>query len=208
MHQTAMEFGRLFFQTYVVQTAPPKIVEIGSCDVNGSLRSLAPAGSEYIGLDCQAGPGVDLVLDDPYAFPITTASQDFVLSSSCFEHADMFWLLFLEAMRILKPEGILYLNAPSNGDFHRYPTDSWRFYPDAGRALAAWGRRSGFKTHLLESLIGPRPMDGAFNDFVAVFIRDGDFVDRFPLRMMSSLKVYGNGCVDEIHQLQRPISRW
>ena len=30
---------------------------------------------------------------------------------------------------------LFYLNAPSNGEFHRYPVDCWRFYPDAGGAL-------------------------------------------------------------------------
>jgi hypothetical protein len=120
----------------------------------------------------------------------------------------MFWLVFLEALRILRPNGILYLNAPSNGDFHRYPIDAWRFYPDSGRALAAWGRRSGFNTILMESLIGPRPAGGVFNDFVAVFLRDAAYLGQYPNRMTSILKTYGNGSIDEAYELRAPISRW
>jgi SAM-dependent methyltransferase len=70
-----------------------------------------------------------------YKLPFADGSVDVVLSSSCFEHSEFFWLLFLEILRVLRPEGLFYLNAPSNGPFHRYPVDCWRFYPDSGNAL-------------------------------------------------------------------------
>jgi len=40
-----------------------------------------------------------------------------------FEHDVMFWESFLELVRVLRPGGLLYLNAPSNTAFHRYPLD-------------------------------------------------------------------------------------
>ncbi len=39
---------------------------------------------------------------------------------------------------MLKPDGILYINAPQNGPYHKCPGDNWRFYTDAAQALAAW----------------------------------------------------------------------
>ena len=66
-------------------------------------------------MDFQVGPGVDLLLSDPYVFPLEDENCDVVLSSSCFEHSEFFWLTFLEALRILKPHGLLYINAPSTG---------------------------------------------------------------------------------------------
>ena len=36
---------------------------------------------------------------------------------------------------MLRPAGLFYLNAPSNGDFHRYPVDCWRIMPDGMRYL-------------------------------------------------------------------------
>ena len=149
MHRTAMNHGRLFFATYLQEVADPVIVEIGSQDINGSLRQAAPTGSRYVGLDFVDGKGVDVVLDDPYQFPIADGFADAVLASSCFEHSQMFWLTFLEGLRILKPSGLFYINAPSNGPFHRHPTDNWRFYPDAGTALTVWARRSGYDPVLL-----------------------------------------------------------
>ena len=45
-----------------------------------------------------------------------------------------------EMMRILKPNGLLFINAPANGHFHRHESDNWRFYPDdAGESLSKWG---------------------------------------------------------------------
>lgn len=140
MHPTAMSNFISFFDVYsksFPQTRDTRVVEIGSQDVNGSLRSVVPSGFDYVGVDFQEGKGVDIVLDDPYSLPFQSNSVDIVLSSSCFEHSEMFWLVFLQVMRMLKPDGIFYLNAPSSGDFHRYPVDCWRFYPDSGRALVS-----------------------------------------------------------------------
>jgi SAM-dependent methyltransferase len=120
------------------------IVDIGSQDVNGSLRSVAPPNNKYIGVDFVEAKGVDVVITDPYSLPFEDESVDAVVSSSCFEHSEFFWLLFNEALRILKPTGLLYINVPSNGQFHRYPVDCWRFYPDSGVALQNWGKRSGY----------------------------------------------------------------
>ena len=105
------------------------IVEIGSQDVNGSIRPTFGPDVNYVGVDFANAAGVDVVLSDPYSFPFQDNEIDVVVSSSCFEHSEFFWLTFLEAVRIVRPGGLIYLNAPSNGPFHQYPVDCWRFYP-------------------------------------------------------------------------------
>lgn len=195
MHVTAMQNCQEFFDCYAKAFAgPAKIVEIGSQDVNGSLRSAAPKNFEYLGVDFVAGKGVDLVLQDPYVLPLSSESADIVLSSSCFEHSEMFWLVFLEIMRILKPHGLFYLNAPSNGSFHRYPVDCWRFYPDSGRALVAWARRNGMKSVMLESFVSAQA-DDIWNDFVAVFLKDESHKARYTSRIVDSKEDFMNGAV-------------
>src|SRR5690606_16595120 len=149
-------------------------------------------GMNYVGLDFAAGPGVDLVLNDPYHLPFADGSVDAVVSSSCFEHIEMFWLMFNEVLRVLKPKGLFYLNAPSNGEFHRYPVDCWRFYPDAGEALVRWGVRSGWQPALLESFTTHQQRD-IWNDFVAVFVKDAACVGQHPARMLDRLERYMNG---------------
>ena len=181
MHKSALDVGRLFFELYV--PAPCVIADIGSLDVNGSLRQFAPAESEYIGLDFVKGAGVDRILEDPYELPLEDQSVDVVVSSSCLEHSEFFWLAFLEMMRVLKPKGVLYIGAPSNSQFHRYPVDCWRFYPDSGRALQNWARRNGYQALLLESFTGPQDWE-LWNDFVAVFVKDERFTNLYPKRIV------------------------
>lgn len=193
MHTSAMEFGRRFFATYASARPGLHIIDIGAQDVNGSLRSVAPADAKYVGVDFVAGKGVDVIIDDPYALPFPDASADLIVCSSCMEHSEFFWLLFNEMIRVLKPDGVLYVNAPSNGAFHRYPVDCWRFYPDSGIALRNWSRRSGYQTELLESFIGPQVAPDTWNDFVGVFIKDGARADRFPRRILDDYPEHTNG---------------
>lgn len=186
-----------FFETYASSFSSRdglKIVEIGSQDVNGSLREVAPSACEYVGVDFIAGKGVDIVLSDPYSLPFESNSADIVLSSSCFEHSEMFWIVYLEILRILKPRGLFYLNVPSNGAFHRYPVDCWRFYPDSGRALVSWAKRSGMSTVLLESYVSSQ-MGDIWNDFVAVFLKEESFVGDFPNRIVEKRSDFHNGLV-------------
>ena len=119
-------------------------------DLNGSLRDIAPKAATYTGADLAPGNGVDIVIEDPNILPFPQDSFDAIVSSSCFEHDQMFWLTFLELGRVLKPGGYAYINVPSNGEYHRHPEDCWRFYPDAGAALEKWGRKNNLDLTLVE----------------------------------------------------------
>jgi SAM-dependent methyltransferase len=171
VHDTAREHGRLFFQLYGSDTLRT-VVELGSQDVNGTLREHCPLNVHYIGLDIMPAKGVDLVINPDLPLPLVSESVDAVVTSSAFEHDVCFWATFLELVRILRPGGLLYVNVPSNGAFHRYPLDCWRFYPDAGVALTRWAVRNGMALDLLESFIGI-PQSEKWGDFVAVFRKAG-----------------------------------
>jgi SAM-dependent methyltransferase len=172
MHDTAAATGRAFLELY----APKKggrIAEIGSYDVNGTLRSAAPNCDEYVGIDLGAGPGVDVVAEAGQPLPLPDATFDCVLASSAFEHDPKFWFTFTGMCRICKPGGYVYISAPTNGAVHRYPYDCWRFYPDAGIALQKISVESDYPTTLIESFMTDR-MAEAWNDFVGVFQRGTD----------------------------------
>jgi len=177
MHASALKYGKLFFDSYCLNLTDIIVVDIGAQNVNGSLRDVCPSSFKYVGVDFVGGNGVDVVLDDPYKLPFENDSLDVVVCSSVFEHSDFFWVLFLEIIRSLKPDGLFYLNVPSNGSFHQYPVDCWRFYPDSGHALVAWGKREGYPLTLLESFIGEQSegqieCNEAWYDFVAVFVKN------------------------------------
>ena len=193
MHPSALLNANSFFKAYGGDFPGGVIVEIGSQNVNGSIRDVAPSHLKYIGVDFVNGNGVDVVLDDPYKLPFNDSSVDIVVSSSCFEHSEMFWLVFLEILRILKPNGLFYLNVPTNSDFHRYPVDCWRFYPDSAQALVVWARRSGYQPAALESFVSKKYF-GGWNDYVAVFVRDESCAQQHSRRAMDlSSASYTNG---------------
>jgi SAM-dependent methyltransferase len=192
MHPTAMLNARMFFDVYGASFASAQVADIGAQDVNGSLRDVCPSRFTYIGVDFVAGKGVDVILEDPYRLPFEDQSIDMVVSSSCFEHSELFWVLFLEIVRVLKQPGLLYLNAPSNGEVHRYPLDCWRFYPDSGKALTTWARRSGYDVTLLESYTSKQIGD-VWNDFVAVFLKGDRFSHDFPGRITDGFEGFTNG---------------
>lgn len=168
MHGTAMKIGGAFFRHYLSGSAGARVLDVGGLDVNGTLRSAAPDHWEYVSVDMVAGPGVDVVLDDPYAFPFAEGAFDAVVSTSCFEHDLFFWITFNEMCRVCRSGGYVYLNVPSSGAYHRYPDDCWRFYPDAGLALERWASRSGHRVVLCESFIA-LDYEDVWNDFVGIF---------------------------------------
>ena len=141
MHPTAYENGKKFVDKYLGNKANEhiKILDVGSFDANGSLKSLfIYADWEYIGIDIRAGKNVDVVLEDIYKYPYEDGYFDAVISTSAFEHDIMFWVTFREMVRVTKHGGNIYICAPSTGPVHRYSLDCWRFYPDAYKALAMW----------------------------------------------------------------------
>jgi len=166
MHDTAMWWGKQFLNNYSITG---KVLEIGACNRNGGLRDVCPEGCEWIGVDLEEGPGVDVVLEDPHKLPFPDNSFDAVISSSVFEHADFFWEIFKEKCRCVKPGGHIYINAPSTGEYHPYPSDSWRFYRDAAFSLEKWSRVCGYpvRTHHASVDTGTH-----YCDFVAIFTKE------------------------------------
>lgn len=195
MHDTAYKFGQLFYEQYIPKNHNVHIVEIGSQNVNGGLREIFTTPyTHFVGLDFVEGPGVDHVLDNPYKVPYDDGTLEVILCSSVLEHCDMFWLLFLDMVRALKPGGLIYINAPSNrGAFHRFPVDCYRFMPDTGRALEKWARVCGYGDFtMLESFVGKMGND-EWEDFVAVYVKDGQHAHHFPKRIIDATQDYENG---------------
>ena len=140
---------------------PIRVADLGAMDVNGSYRQLFGPSADYVGFDLESGPGVDIVLDDPYRLPLKDASVDLVISGQTLEHCAYFWQLFSEIARVMKDGGVAFVIAPSAGPIHRYPVDCYRFYPDSYQALAQW---SGLR--LVHCWMDER---GPWRDLVGVF---------------------------------------
>ena len=195
MHQSAYDTGKAFFEVYTKELTNFTVVEVGSQNVNGALRDHRPQNcSAYVGLDFSEGVGVDIVLTDQYKFPLENECCDVLISSSVFEHSEMFWISFLEALRVLRSDGLMYCNVPSNWEmFHRHPVDCWRFFPDAAKGLQTWGRYNGINVTVLETFITPaKGVYGDASDWVAVFLKDESYINKYPNRIINSLNDYSD----------------
>lgn len=193
MHPFAKKSFEFFKKTYVTKFNDPKIIDVGSLDINGSIRDQINFKSKYIGVDLTEGKNVDMVLENPYKLPFQDNTIDIITSISVFEHVEFFWETFLEMMRVLKPHGLLFVNAPANGHFHRHDSDNWRFYPDAGESLSRWGVYKGYKCILLESFIHNYDGRERNNDFVAVFLKDESKEYIYKDRIVDTFKNFRNG---------------
>jgi SAM-dependent methyltransferase len=137
MHNTALISGKSFAQMY--GEVNKVVLDVGGTNYNGSLKQyFEELGMKYICLDIAPHPSVDIVIKPGDKYPFEDMSIDLIVSTSCFEHDPCFWITFKEMSRVIKLGGFIYVNAPTNGVYHCYPGDNWRFYSDAGQALSYW----------------------------------------------------------------------
>jgi|APGre2960657423_1045063.scaffolds.fasta_scaffold02066_4 SAM-dependent methyltransferase len=152
MHTSAYKNAERFFFNHCKNlNSNAYILDVGSYDFNGTLKPIFK-DYKYVGVDMSSGPNVDFVCKNDN-IPFKDNYFDVIISTSCFEHDDFFWLTFLEMCRLVKPNGFIYINAPSGGVYHAAPVDNWRFYIDSWKAMEKWGIKNSFKIKLLESYI-------------------------------------------------------
>ncbi|UCC98537.1 MAG: hypothetical protein JSW66_01320 [Phycisphaerales bacterium] len=139
-------------------------LEVGSKNYGTTqdVRSLFLARDDYVGVDMEDGPGVDLVLDLTAKFEHVDArlgNRRFgtVFCLSVLEHCEHPFRMAENLTLLLKPEGRICISVPFAWQIHGYPNDYWRFTPegvrklfpriqfDTGRTLAATSRPHDFR---------------------------------------------------------------
>lgn len=109
VHQAAYDF----VAHYARNGGPfATVVEIGSRDINGSVRALF-TGARYVGLDLYPGPSVDRVgdaLDYEPGYPV-----DQVVCCEVLEHAERWPELIAAAAGWLRPGGHLVITCAGPG---------------------------------------------------------------------------------------------
>jgi SAM-dependent methyltransferase len=108
-----------------------RVIEVGACDVNGSVRPLFESykPKEYIGVDIAAGKGVDLICEaGALAAKFGSRSFDVVIATELLEHVRDWRSAIHNIKDICKPAGKVLITTRSFGFvYHGYPFDFWRF---------------------------------------------------------------------------------
>jgi len=114
------------------------ICEVGSYDVNGSVRpTLAAHGpTSYVGVDQTPGPGVDVVADVADLPELYPAGFDVVITTEMLEHVEDWRAAMYGLVALVKVGGHLALTTRSPGfPYHPFPIDCWRYPVDTMREI-------------------------------------------------------------------------
>lgn len=115
---------------------PGKTLEIGSYIINGTVRDAFRDVPDYIAIDMNEGPGVDLVLPSTAAIHRWgTEAFDTILCFETLEHDRTFWRTVEDMHLMLKRGGHLLISTPGIefNVYHGYPKDYYRFTFDTYR---------------------------------------------------------------------------
>ncbi len=105
MHEKAYSFVQ---RTVAALPKSKSVVEIGSYNVNGSVRDLFPK-TDYTGVDVRPGKGVDVVADGAAYEPAKPV--DTVVCCEVLEHAENAAEIIANAFAMLQVPGVLILTA-------------------------------------------------------------------------------------------------
>jgi ubiquinone/menaquinone biosynthesis C-methylase UbiE len=171
MHETAYRASEKFVQKYVsVPHDSLSVLDVGSFDVNGSMKPIFSKFAKYVGLDMREGKNVDVVCN-AHNMIFEDETFDVVVSSQCLEHDPMFWLTFVEMARVVKDGGFIFICSPSCGPYHPHPIDCYRFMSDGWTGLIEWAGMNKFRLTIVESYI--EESCEKWRDSVAVFQKIG-----------------------------------
>nr|DAK61502.1 MAG TPA: Methyltransferase domain [Caudoviricetes sp.] len=107
MHAGAFEFVGKYATTDALT-----VIEIGSRDINGSVRVHFPSAA-WTGLDLHSGPAVDIVCDAIDYEPAQPV--DLVVCCEVFEHCESWRDLIRKSFGWLKPSGRLIVTCAGDG---------------------------------------------------------------------------------------------
>src|SRR5215212_6786125 len=122
------DVNQLKYLKRVLPVAEGPILEIGSKDYGNTTSFRDVYSGEYIGVDMEAGKGVDVVVDLTLgAGALPTDYFGLGICCSVLEHVRKPWLFAEHLTSVIRDHGSLYISVPWVWRYHAYPDDYFRF---------------------------------------------------------------------------------
>lgn len=136
-NQACIDFGRDYLKEADVKGK--SVIEVGSLNVNGSLRPIVEAlqPASYVGVDIQMGPGVDQICNVLNLLDYFGHERfDLLISTELLEHVKDWQKAISNLKNVLKPHGVLLITTRSKGfRYHEFPYDFWRYEKSDMKAI-------------------------------------------------------------------------
>jgi SAM-dependent methyltransferase len=230
---------QLQFVGFVSRFAPQhftrsRVLEIGSLDINGSVRMFFPEPARYVGIDVADGPGVDRVCLG-HEFHDDEGRWDAVLSCESFEHNPHYRETFANMIRLARPGALVLFTCaavgrPEHGTSRTSPEASpltvergWEYYRNlsqgdfpADEISTAFGKHAFFRNFRSADLyfVGLRrgasgPDESAFdemNAFLTDYYRKANCQPRYLLQQAVLVALERLGPIGfQLHALRRRL---
>jgi SAM-dependent methyltransferase len=91
-----------------------RILEIGSQNINGTVRDFFPNANQYLGIDLAVALDVDWVVPGEL-LELPDGWADIIISTECFEHCENWEKVLLNMIRICKSSGLIIITCASTG---------------------------------------------------------------------------------------------
>lgn len=131
----------IFIRKHASQLNAPYL-EVGSKNYGNTqdLRSLFVGMGDYLGIDMEDGPGVDMTLDLTEDFEKIDAKLHgtrfgTIFCLSVLEHCRNPFKMADNMTRLLHDGGRICIGVPFSWRIHAYPNDYWRFTPEGVKCL-------------------------------------------------------------------------
>ena len=147
-----------------------RILEIGSREVTGasSFRERL-SKADYVGFDYYEGANVDVVGDVHKLSSYFSEGErfDLIFSASCFEHFAMPWIAATEIRKLLKLNGLVFVETHFSYSSHERP---WHFFQFSDMALRSlFSEAMGFEC--IEAGVS-NPIVGRFSSLADKHLRN------------------------------------
>lgn len=113
-----------------------KVLEIGPDGFPSSIAQICSHNKKiWHTLDIEENSQLTFPGAGEYSFPIADNEYDIVISANVIEHVKKIWRWIPELVRVTKQGGHVVTVNPVSWNYHAYPVDCWRIYPDGMTAL-------------------------------------------------------------------------